>query len=143
MRNIKYIAIHCAATKPSMTVDIERVRGWHLKRGFSDVGYHFYIRQDGRIELGRPIEKTGAHVKGFNSVSIGICYEGGVDEQMRATDTRTVKQIDTMYILLKVLGSLYPKAKIQGHKDFPGVNKACPSFDVKEWCETNNINHNR
>ena len=58
MRNIKYIAIHCAATKPSMTVDIERVRGWHLKRGFSDVGYHFYIRQDGRIELGRPIERT-------------------------------------------------------------------------------------
>jgi len=143
MRDIKYIAIHCSASKPSMTVDIERIRKWHLKRGFSDVGYHFYIRQDGRIELGRPIERTGAHVKGYNSVSIGVCYEGGVDEHMKATDTRTVKQIDTMYTLLKVLGSLYPKAKIQGHKDFPAVNKACPSFDVKEWCELNNINHNR
>ena len=143
MRNIKYIAIHCAATKPSMTVDIERIRGWHLKRGFSDVGYHFYIRQDGSIELGRPIERTGASIKGFNSVSIGVCYEGGVDEHMRATDTRTDDQLITMYSLLKVLGSLYPKAKIQGHKDFPAVNKACPSFDVKEWCESVDINYNR
>lgn len=141
-RNIKYIAIHCAATKPSMIVDIDRIRGWHLKRGFNDVGYHKYIRRDGSVENGRDLKKTGAHVKNYNSVSIGICYEGGIDENGHAEDNRTPHQLMTMKRLIQELSDIYPKAKIRGHRDFPNVHKDCPSFDVKTWCAGLGIIHN-
>jgi len=142
-RNIKYIAIHCAATKPSMVVPISRIREWHLKRGFNDVGYHFYIRRDGLVEYGRPIKTTGAHVKDYNSVSIGVCYEGGINEEGEPHDNRTQEQLKTMLRLMIELCSHYPKAVVKGHRDFPNVNKACPSFDVKEWCEIFGIEHNQ
>lgn len=135
-REIKYIAIHCAATKPSMVVPISRIREWHLARGFKDVGYHFYIRRDGSVEYGRPIKDTGAHVKDYNSVSIGICYEGGINENGDAEDNRTVDQLKTMTRLVKELNKEYPDAIIKGHKDFPNVSKACPSFDVAKWLKT-------
>ena len=131
MRDIDYLVIHCAATKPSMTVDIDRIRSWHLKKGWSDVGYHFYIRQNGNLEIGRPIEIAGAHVRGFNKNSIGICYEGGVDESLNALDTRTEAQKATLLILLKGLKVDYPDAIIKGHTDFKNVSKACPSFDAR------------
>jgi len=134
-RNIKYIAIHCAATKPSMTVDIERIKKWHLKRGFSDIGYHFYIRQDGSMEYGRPVYKSGAHVANYNSVSIGVCYEGGIDEDGEAFDTRTPQQKRALVDLITELKLIYTEAKIWGHRDFPGVSKACPSFDAKSEYE--------
>lgn len=134
-RKIEYIAVHCAATKPSMTVDIERIKEWHLKRGFSDVGYHFYIRQDGSLEYGRPVYKIGAHVKGYNSVSIGVCYEGGINEAGEAEDTRTPEQKRTLIDLLTELKICYNNAIIQGHRDF-GANKACPSFDAKSEYES-------
>jgi hypothetical protein len=134
-RNIKYIAIHCAATKPSMKVDRERIKKWHLDRGFSDIGYHFYIRQDGSLEYGRPVYKTGAHVANYNSVSIGVCYEGGIDEDGEAFDTRTPQQKRTLVDLLTELKINYKEALIWGHKDFPKVYKACPSFDAKSEYE--------
>jgi len=134
-RNIKYIAIHCAATKPSMTVDRERIKKWHLKRGFSDIGYHFYIRQDGSMEYGRPVYKSGAHVANYNSVSIGVCYEGGIDEDGEAFDTRTPQQKRALVDLITELKLIYTEAKVWGHRDFPGVSKACPSFDAKSEYE--------
>lgn len=134
-RNIKYIAIHCAATKPSMKVDRERIKKWHLDRGFSDIGYHFYIRQDGSLEYGRPVYKTSAHVANYNSVSIGVCYEGGIDEDGEAFDTRTPQQKRTLVDLLTELKINYKEALIWGHKDFPKVYKACPSFDAKSEYE--------
>ena len=128
---------------PSMTVPISRIREWHLNRGFNDVGYHFYIRRDGVLEYGRKISVTGAHVKNYNSVSIGICYEGGINDDAEAEDNRTELQLRTMVRLLVELGAEYPKAIIQGHRDFPKVAKACPSFDVKDWCELFAITHNQ
>lgn len=149
MRSIKYIAVHCSATKPSMDVSAERIAKWHKKRGFTDIGYHYYIRRNGSIELGRDldddgnvIEETGAHVRGFNSVSIGICYEGGMAEDGASEDNRTQEQKMTLYNLLLVLQSAYPKAIIKGHRDFPNVAKSCPCFDVKSWCIANDINPN-
>ena len=150
MREIKYIAIHCADTKPSMTVDIKRIEKWHLKRGWSGVGYHYYIRQDGTLELGRDldndgniIEEIGAHVGGYNSKSIGICWEGGKSEDGKPEDNRTNQQKATLKTLLVLLGSIFNKAKILGHRDFPKVKKSCPNFDVKEWCDENGIEDNR
>ena len=131
MRNIEYIAIHCSATTPKMDVPIERVRKWHLDRGWSDIGYHYYIRRNGAIYVGRDLEKTGAHVRGFNNNSIGICYEGGINTQHEAEDNRTKSQKQALRNLLTVLKQRFPDAKIKGHRDFPGVSKACPSFDAE------------
>jgi N-acetylmuramoyl-L-alanine amidase len=79
MRPINRIIIHCTATPEGRDVTISDVRKWHIARGWRDVGYHFLIRLDGTVETGRPIEQAGAHVKGFNSDSIGIAYAGGCD----------------------------------------------------------------
>lgn len=139
----KYIAIHCTATKLSSTVDIERIRRWHINRGWADVGYHYYIRIDGTLELGRDRdndgdiwEETGAHVRGYNTGSIAICYEGGIDEDGNNADTRTEAQKSTMLILCKVFKSQNKNLIIQGHRDFPNVSKSCPNFDVAEWLKS-------
>lgn len=77
MRKITELILHCSATpegKDFSTTDIDR---WHKARGFKMIGYHYVIRLDGTIEQGRPLEMTGAHCKGHNAHSIGICYIGG------------------------------------------------------------------
>jgi len=131
MRDIDYIAIHCSATPSKMDIGVEKIREWHKQRGFNDVGYHYIVRRDGSIELGRNIKKIGAHVKGYNSNSIGICYVGGVDVNNNPEDNRTDAQKATLIMLLDMLQIFFPLAKIQGHRDFKGVTKACPCFDVK------------
>jgi len=139
-RDIKYIAIHCAATPPDMEVTVERIRGWHLDRGFSDVGYHYVIYRDGSLHSGRDLdgdglvlEEVGAHVAGYNSKGIGICYAGGVNKNGKPEDNRTPEQLKTMERLVKELHLAYPEAEIKGHRDFAGVAKACPSFEVSTW----------
>jgi N-acetylmuramoyl-L-alanine amidase len=115
-RNIKFIVLHCAATPPSMDVGRERIKKWHLERGFSDVGYHFIIKRNGKIDKGRDLdgdglvlEEVGAHAKGFNSRSIGICWVGGVMESDKRTaeDNRTPKQLFTMEKLVRELTTIY------------------------------------
>ena len=131
MRDINYIVIHCAATKPSMDVPIERVRKWHLDRGWSDIGYHYYITRDGKIHKGRDLNIVGAHVRGYNKNSIGICYEGGINEKGDPEDNRTDEQKKALLKVVKVLKFVFNNAIVQGHRDFPNVKKACPSFDAK------------
>jgi N-acetylmuramoyl-L-alanine amidase len=131
MREINYIVIHCAATKPSMDVPIERVRKWHLDRGWADIGYHYYITRDGKIHKGRDLSVIGAHVSGYNKNSIGICYEGGINEKGDPEDNRTDEQKKSLLKVVKVLKFVFKNAVVQGHRDFPNVKKACPSFDAK------------
>ena len=131
MRDIDYIVIHCAATKPSMDVPIERVKKWHLRRGWSDIGYHYYITRDGKIHGGRNLSTIGAHVRGFNKNSIGICYEGGINEEGEPEDNRTPEQKKSLLKVVEILKFVFSGAIVQGHRDFPNVNKACPSFDAK------------
>lgn len=131
MRDIEYIVIHCAATKPSMDVPIERVRKWHLDRGWSDIGYHYYITRDGKIHNGRDLSIVGAHVRGYNKNSIGICYEGGINEKGDPEDNRTDEQKKSLLKVINVLKFVFVNAVVQGHRDFPKVKKACPSFDAK------------
>ena len=130
MREITEIIIHCSATKPSMDIGVEEITDWHVNgNNWSDIGYHYVIRLDGKIEYGRMLDKIGAHCKGHNSKSIGVCYIGGVAEDGKTPkDTRTEKQKETLVTLLKVLKRAHPKAQIHGHRDF--ANKACPSFDA-------------
>ena len=135
-RRIDYIALHCSATKDGQNFTVNDIRRWHTApkpqgRGWSDIGYHYVIHLDGSVHKGRDVDLIGAHVENYNAHSIGICYVGGTDKSGKAKDTRTTAQKAAMLKLLKELRIKYPKAIIQGHRDFPGVAKACPSFDAK------------
>lgn len=134
MRHISDIALHCAATREGQDIDIADVRRWHKAQGWSDVGYHFFYKLDGTEQIGRPVEVAGAHVSGHNARSIGLCYAGGVAADGKTPkDTRTPAQKAAMERRLRDLKKRFPAARIRGHRDFPGVAKACPSFDVAAW----------
>ncbi|MFV8351561.1 N-acetylmuramoyl-L-alanine amidase [Flavobacterium sp. XS2P14] len=130
MRNIKYIAVHCTATAQTATVEnIQKY--WREHLGWQMPGYHFIIKANGQIAHLLDIEKVSNGVKGFNSETINISYIGGVDFKNIAKDTRTPEQKATLLKLLREMKNKFPKAIIQGHRDFPNVAKACPSFDAK------------
>lgn len=130
MRQIDKIIIHCSATPENREVTTEEIRQWHLDKGWSDIGYHFVIELDGKINKGRNIEDIGAHVSGLNSNSIGICYVGGLDKNMNPRDTRTIQQRVALDNLVLDLKDNFPEAEVCGHNEFS--SKACPSFDVKK-----------
>lgn len=132
-REIKLLVIHCSATRCNVPFPVERLRESHLARGFRDIGYHFYITRDGRLHHCRPVSEPGAHVRGFNRHSIGICYEGGLDGKGLPRDTRTPAQKAALTQLLQELGRHFPAALTVGHRDL-NPQKACPSFDAaKEY----------
>ena len=133
MRLITLLIIHCSAVGPMQTSSVEQINQWHLARGWTNgCGYHYVIRRDGSIEKGRPEEMIGAHCLNHNKHSIGVCYEGGLDENGNSVDTRTEAQKESMRNLLTELKKKHPKALIVGHNTFS--NKSCPCFDVvKEY----------
>ena len=131
MRSIDKIIVHCSATREGQHVTVQQIRQWHQQRNFADIGYHYVIYLDGTVHKGRPIEKPGAHCKGHNAHSIGICYVGGLDRQGKPKDTRTPAQKAALLSLLKELKKQYPKATIHGHCEF--ANKACPCFNCSEY----------
>lgn len=131
MRKIKEIIIHCSATPENMDIGVSEIRQWHLKRGWSDIGYHDVIRRDGRTEEGRSTDKAGAHTIGHNRNSIGICLVGGVDASNNPVNNFTEKQWESLRRLVMFYKAKHPKATVHGHNEFAA--KACPSFDVQEW----------
>ena len=131
MRIINKLIVHCSATREGMNVSRDTIRDWHLARGFNDIGYHFYIDLDGNIHKGRDIAKIGAHSKGQNRSSIGICYCGGVESDGKTPkDTRNEAQKEALLCVLRTMKAMYPDAVIHSHRDF--ANKACPSFDATD-----------
>ena len=118
MRTITLLIIHCSATPQGVCLSLEDCRREHIRhRGFSDIGYHFYVTRDGEIHRGRPTEKIGAHCLNHNRHSIGICYEGGLDAEGRPSDTRTLEQKASLLALLRELKRIFPRALIVGHHD--------------------------
>lgn len=131
MRDIKEIIVHCSATPEGKDYSVSDIRRWHLARGFSDIGYHYVIYRDGSIHKGREESKVGAHCKGHNSHSIGVCYIGGVEKDGKTPkDTRTDAQRKSLLVLLTELKQRYPSAKIYPHYKFAA--KACPCFNAEE-----------
>lgn len=129
-REIYEIIIHCSATRASMDIGVDEIRPWHKARGFSDIGYHRVVRRDGVKEDGRDLNIVGAHVRGRNTNSIGICLVGGVKEDgVSPEDNFTDAQWDSLRSMLKMYKALIPDVKIHGHNEF--ANKACPCFDVQ------------
>lgn len=144
MRKINLIVIHCSATRADRALTTFDLEASHRRRGFNGTGYHYYIRKDGSTHLTRPIERIGAHAKGENAQSIGICYEGGLDCGGRPADTRTLEQRTSLHLLVHQLLKRFPGCKVCGHRDLsPDRNadgqiepeewiKACPCFEVSE-----------
>lgn len=128
-----YIAIHCSATKPGQDIGKADIDRWHRAKGWNGIGYHFVIRRDGTIEVGRPVDAIGAHVENFNAVSVGICMVGGIADNGKAENNFAEPQWVSLLATVKELKQRYPKASVQGHRDFPKVAKDCPSFDAKAW----------
>ena len=133
---VDYIAVHCSATRGGQNFTAKDIDGWHRKKGWRCIGYHYVIRLDGTVDKGRPDDMPGAHVEGFNSRSLGICLVGGLGPDGKAANTFTPAQFASLEKLLRELHAKHPKAVIQGHRDFPKVAKDCPSFDVKGWLKT-------
>lgn len=130
MRAIKYIVVHCTATP--QTTSVESIKHyWKTQLRWRMPGYHFIIKPSGEVVRLLNIEQVSNGVKGFNSVSVNISYVGGIDKNNKPIDNRTPKQKKALLELLKELKKDFPKAIIQGHRDFPNVKKACPSFDAK------------
>lgn len=140
-RNIKYFVVHCTASPQTQKVS-DILHYWKIALGWKSPGYHVIVEPDGTAHELLPIDQVANGVKGFNSVSLHISYIGGVGKDGKALDNRTPEQKATIRRYLKKWRALYPKAKIQGHRDFsPDKNgngridpweriKECPSFDA-------------
>lgn len=122
---IKYLVVHCSDSPNDRDVTAADIHQWHLQRGWDGIGYHAVIRRNGAIERGRPLYWIGAHVKGHNSGSLGVCLVG--------RDQFTDEQYRSLELLLQEWSDLYPSAKILGHRDLE-PHKTCPNFDVAEFC---------
>ena len=120
MRHIDKIILHCSATKEGIEFDVEDIKLWHLKRGFNDVGYHYYIRKDGTIQKGRAWETQGAHCRGHNKHSLGICLGG--------RHKFTPRQFEALESLLERLWDEFTYLPVKGHYEYS--SKTCPNFDI-------------
>ena len=142
-RDIDFIVIHCSASGPKTTV--KDIRRWHVKgRGWKDIGYHIVIENDGAVRWGRDIDKDGdvfeeigAHVKGYNLNSIGICMVGGIDGN--GTNHKFSKdQYEALKVVLEGIFLTYGKLAVYGHNDF-NKRKSCPCFDVEQYLIDNDL----
>lgn len=130
------IIIHCSATREGQDIKAKTIKQWHLQRGFADIGYHYIIDLDGTIEKGRDESLVGAHCIGKNAISIGICYVGGCDKNLKPKDTRTDAQKKAMKTLVHQLMKKYniPLNNVYGHYQFCSY-KECPSVKIEQLRE--------
>ena len=141
LNNHSTITVHASATKPSMDIGFEEIDQWHKNRGWNGCGYHLIIRRNGAYEMGRDWGIQGAHVKGHNAMqsglyNFGIVMIGGVTEEDHTVpeDNFTRKQYQALTYALKEIMEYNPNIKeFKGHNEWPGVTKACPCFDIKEY----------
>lgn len=137
---INNLVVHCSASKVDQKVDVVTITRWHLARGFLTIGYHYVIYRDGSVHKGRKDNEVGAHVQNHNKGSLGICLVGGLDKEGKPEANFTDQQYAALALLLQELKLKYPKADILGHRDFAGVAKDCPCFDVRKWWEETVVN---
>ncbi len=125
---IRFLVIHCSDTPDDDALTARDIHAMHLGFGWHGVGYHRVINRDGRIEHGRPDFWVGAHVYGFNEVSLGVCLIGRhhfTDDQMVA-----------LKAVISEWRARYPAATVCGHCDFDYTDKTCPNFDVAAWLDS-------
>ena len=125
------IVIHCSATPPGRDIGRVEIDQWHKARGWTGIGYNFVVRRNGTLEYGREVTKVGAHAKGYNARSIGICLIGGIDAAGKPEANFSDAQWATLQRILAALRLVWPAAEVIGHNEV--ARKACPSFNVQEW----------
>ena len=128
---IKFLIVHCSDTPDNKRVDASFIHKMHLDFGWDGIGYHKIILRCGLIQNGRPEFWVGAHVRGLNSVSLGVCLIG--------SKYFTKNQFKSLKKVLKIWIEKYPKARILGHRDSIKTHKTCPNFDVISWCKENSL----
>lgn len=129
---IKFLTIHCAATPEGRDNSAAEVSKWDIDR-FGQVSYHHVIELDGDIVRTLRDDQRGAHTGGANTGNIGVCYVGGtttMNTGAKPKDTRTAAQKASLRKIVAEYRAKFPNIIVRGHRDWPGVKKACPSFDV-------------
>ena len=135
LKSVKFLVIHCVANRCNRPFSVENLIACG-KAKYGQCSYHYYVRYDGSVIPLLPENVQGVHARGYNYCSLGIVYEGGLDENGNAADTRTEAQKASLVALLRSLKEDYPAAKIVGHRELPGVHKACPCYyPSKEYAD--------
>ena len=132
------IVIHCTQTPKDMEVDVEKVTQWHKDRGFDTIGYHYLIKRDGTLQVGRDEDVVGAHAVAVNGTSIGVALVGGGTVDMGWENNFTPVQFETLKSIIIKLKDKYNIEKIIGHYQVDD-KKECPSFDVPGWLQENGL----
>ena len=138
--DVRLLIVHCVANKCNKPFSVENLIACG-KAKYGQCSYHYYVRYDGSVIPLLPESVQGVHARHYNNCSLGIVYEGGLDERGVAKDTRTEAQKHALYELLKSLTHDYPDARIVGHCELPGVAKACPCFPASQ--EYSQLNGNQ
>ena len=133
-QDVKWLVVHCSASRCNRPFTVERLIETGRQR-FGQPSYHYYVRRNGNVVPILPESVQGVHAVGYNHCSIAVCYEGGLDENGNAADTRTELQKASLYELLKQLRRDYPQARIIGHRELPHVAKDCPCFSTSEYAD--------
>lgn len=145
-RQIKSIIIHCAATPNGKHFSVNEIDQWHRQRGFkrstefrqrqnpdlAAIGYHFVIYPNGAVATGRHFDEVGAHARGFNAKSIGICLVG-TDKFTAAQWKSLEKNVCGLTADIVLLQGDDAIPRVLGHRDLPDVHKECPGFSVSAW----------
>ena len=133
-RPITRIVVHCTATPQGRYHTAKDIHKWHQESGWLGIGYHYVLTVSGELQQGRDIEEKGAHARGYNYGSLAVVLVGGTDNKLIAMEKGfTQDQLLYLEVLLKELIKLYPDAEIVGHRELPGVNKACPCLKVSDY----------
>ena len=130
LKSVRYIVVHCTATRSNKPFSVEKLINCGVGK-YGQCSYHYYVRLDGTVVPLLPESVQGVHARGYNSCSLGVVYEGGVDENGKNKDTRTTEQKHTLYALLKELTRSYPEAHIIGHRELP--KQQMPKELVLDW----------
>jgi len=129
----EYLIIHHTATDRDRTT-FEAVRQYHIRKGWGDIGYHYFITADGTLWKGRAESEVGAHAQadGMNFKSIGICLTGNFEVE-RPTDA----QITTLETTLERLRAEYSisREQVLGHQEVPNAHTLCPGKNLLAWIQ--------
>ena len=129
--NIKYLVVHCSDTNDNKNISSLEIHKMHIGFGWNGVGYHKIICRNGDIENGRPEYWVGAHARGYNEISLGVCLIGKKEF--------TEMQFESLEKVLRSWKKKYPTTEIIGHNSISDTKKTCPNFDIKKWCKTKNL----
>jgi hypothetical protein len=132
MREIRQIVLHHSASTFGTALMID---SWHRDRGWDGIGYHYVVRNgyetarsiydvamDGWIEEGRDVAVSGAHVRGHNAHSIGICLIG----EETFTEIQFLRTMLFVQSLLDEYG--LPIKAVVGHGELAPTE--CPAFNM-------------